>query len=310
VVPLQEELIGSSRPSLQVLQTAVGLVFLIGCLNLANLMMARLASRRSEIAIRTTLGAGRLRLIRQFLTESLLLSAVGGLLGLFLAAATLRVCAGFGPEILPRLAYARLDGTVLVFIAAVSLGTALLFGLVPAVSISRGPLHEALKSAGPSLTEGKATRTVKQSLVILQVALTLVLLVAAGVLLKSFWRLSSTDPGYDPRNVLQVRIELPSGRYPYPKTWPIRSWPLVTGLMNQIHERIQKLPGVDDASLSLHSPLMGGWTTRVTVVGRPIPAPGEQEEAEFSPVDEDYFTCYIPVSRALRLDPVAALRSD
>jgi len=298
LVSLDDQLVGESRHTLHVLQAAVGLVLLIGCLNLANLLMARLSARRGEIAVRTALGAGRFRVVRQLLTETLLLSVWGGLLGLVVAFVVVRGFAALGPEILPRLAGIQVDARVVAFLTLVLLGTAALFGMIPALAVSGEPVHEAVKTSGRNLTENRRNRIVREILVAGQVALALVLLVSAGLLLKSFWRLTATNPGYEPRGLLQVTLELPQGRYPYPKTWPIIGWPAVTNLTDRVVGEAGRLPGVSSASISLHDPLTGGWTTRVTVVGRPAPPPGEQDEAEFSPVDQEYFrTLRVPLKK-------------
>jgi predicted permease len=274
LVFLENQLVGNSRRSLHLLQAAVGFVLLIGCLNLANLLMARLSARRSEIAVRTALGAGRRRVIRQLLTETVLLSTMGAFLGLFIAFTAVSVFGTLGPEVLPRLDQMRVDWRVAIFLGLTLIGTAALFGMVPALVISGEPVHEAVKASGRSLTENRRNRLIREGLVAGQVALALVLLVSAGVLLKSFWRLSATDPGYEPRGVLQASLELPQNRYPYPKTWPIIGWPAVSNLTDRIAREVAALPGVSSASVSLHNPLTGGWTTRVTVIGRPKPAPG------------------------------------
>jgi len=217
---------------------------------------------------------------------------------LAVAFAVVRAFGALGPEVLPRLGEVHVDARVLVFLAVTFLGTAVLFGMVPAMAVSGEPVHEAVKNSARNLTENRRNRVIQEVLVTAQVALALVLLVSAGVLLKSFWRLTATDPGYEPRGVLQVSLELPQGRYPYPKTWPIIGWPAVTNLTDQIRGEVSQLPGVNSSSISLHNPLTGGWTTRVTVVGRPAPPPGEQDEAEFSPVDHAYFrTLGIPLQK-------------
>ncbi len=296
LVALQEQLVGGSRASLHLLQAAVGAVLLIGCLNLANLLMARLSARRNELAVRSALGATRGRIIRQLLTETVLLVALGGSLALGIARLLMKLLASLEPEIVPRLDQMELSWPVLLFLMSVALLTAVMFGIGPAVAMSKVPVDHALKAGTRTTTENTRARRVRETLVTVQVALALVLLVAAGVLVKSFWRLSHTDPGYDPRQVLQLSLELPSHRYPPPEKWPFLKWPEVTNATNRLVEGIRTLPTVESVALALHSPLAGGWSTRVTVVGRPAPAPGDRDEAEFCPVDEHYFrTLRIPI---------------
>jgi putative ABC transport system permease protein len=296
IVPLGDQLVGGSRRSLQVLQASVALVLLIGCLNLASLLMARLTARRNELALRAALGAGRGRLVRQLLTETLLLVFSGGCLAIGLAVILMRAMTGLDPEIVPRVDQISFNWPVLAFLALVSLITAAVFGVGPALAVSNAPADQAWKAGTRTTRESPRARRVRESLVTVQVALALLLLVSAGVLLKSFWRLSQTEPGYDPRGVLQLSLELPSHRYPPPPVWPLLKWPEMTRTTDRLSESIGSLPGVESVSLALHSPLSGGWTTRVTVVGQPVPAPGDQDEAEFSPVDEAYFqTLRIPL---------------
>ena len=216
LVPLQEELVANVRPALLVLFVAVGFVLLIASANLANLLLARGASRQRELAVRTALGARRTRLLRQLLTESLLIAAAGGTLGVLLAVALQRVLPAIAPGNIPRLDEAALDGRVLAFAALLSIGTGLLFGLVPALQGSRvnvlGTLNEAgvQRMGGFRFLKGNRLRSL---LVVAEVALSIMLLAGAGLLIRSFVRLVDVDPGYDPANVVTAQLSLPSAKY-------------------------------------------------------------------------------------------------
>ncbi|HZI95247.1 MAG TPA: ABC transporter permease, partial [Patescibacteria group bacterium] len=202
LVPLHEQIVGAVKPALLMLLVAVVFVLIIACTNVANLMLARAASREKEAAIRTALGAGRLRLIRQLLTESLVLAIVGGGLGLLLAFWGIDALLVFGPDNLPRLGQVAVDGRVLVFTLAASLIAGALFGIVPALQVSRPSLNETLKEGSGRASGGLRGRRARSVLVVAEVALSLVLLAGAGLMLRSFSRMLEVDPGFDPKNVL------------------------------------------------------------------------------------------------------------
>ncbi len=232
LVSLQEKMVGDIRPALLVLSGAVGLVLLIACSNFANLLLVRGAQRRPELAIRSALGAGRWRLVRQVLLESVLLAVLGGGLGLLIGGWGVDALLAFKPEELPRVESIRLDGEVLAFTFALSLLTGLLFGLVPAWQATRVEANSVLSSTSRSVTP---TRSLGRSLfVTAQLALALVLLIGAGLLGKTFYRLTSMAPGFDPQNVLEVRVELPEARY--------REVPAQTRFRDQVLDNLNALP--------------------------------------------------------------------
>ena len=209
--PLQEEIVGDTWRSLLILLGAVAVVLLIACANVSNLLLARAASRRREIALRTALGASRCRLVRQLLTESVLVAVVGGAIGLVLASWGVDLLIASAPDTIPRLGEVAVDRRVILFTAIVSLGTGLLFGIVPALRASGTPLNDTLKDGGRSggAIHGRAGRL----LVVAEVALSLVLLVGAGLLVHSFARVQNVAPGFDATGVLTLRLSLPESRY-------------------------------------------------------------------------------------------------
>lgn len=302
---LEEETVGDVRTSLLVLFGAVGLVLLVACANVANLQLARSSARRRELAVRTALGAGSRRLLRQLLTEGLILASLGAGLGLLLAAWGSQFLVALAPA-MPRFESVSLDAPVLLFASAATLLTWLLFALGPAVLAARRPPQIALRQGAedaPS-NRGAALRgSLRGALVVGEVALAVVLVVGAGLLLRSFWRLQSIEPGLRSERVLSVELDLPAHRYPFPEGWPILEWGQAEQLQVELLAHIEALPGVERAALSLYNGLDSGWTTRVTVVGRPVPPAGEQDEAHFRPVSASYFeTLGIPVLVGRPLD--------
>jgi len=250
VVPLLQQVVGDVRRALLVLLGAVGFVLLIACANVANLQLARAAVRQKEIAVRAAVGAGRTRIIQQLLTESVLLSLLGGALGLLLAFMAVRVLRLFGPDTLPRLNEIGLDSRVLLFTFLVSLVTGIVFGLAPALRAARVDLNEVLKDGGRgpagSSTIGSSHHKIKDLLVIAEVALSLVLLIGAGLLLRTYQRIQDASPGFDAHNVLSFRMSLPPSKY---------KSAAAAAFYKQLGERIKALPGVEAAGIAYSLPM-------------------------------------------------------
>ncbi len=266
--PLHEATVEQARTGLLALLGAVGFVLLIACANVANLMLARATARHKEIAIRTALGAGRWRIVRQLLTESVLLSLAGGALGVLLALWGIDLLLAAVPKEFSLFIHGwnkiRLDKWVLAFTMLVSVVTGLLFGLVPALQASKTDLNEALKEGGRA-SVGHARRRFRSGLVIAEVALALVLLVGAGLMIKSFLHLLDVRPGFDPANVLTLQLTLPQTRYE-------KLEQRVT-FYQQLVARVAALPGVESAGIINYLPMggSGGTTTFVIDDGRPRP---------------------------------------
>ena len=260
---LQDQAVQDIRPALLILLAAVGFVLLIACANVANLLLARAASRSKEIAIRTALGAGRMRIIRQLLTESLLLSLLGGLLGLLFAMWGIDALLSVIPDDVPRLlvAHIGLDGRVLAFTFGISVLTGLLFGLAPALQGSKSNLNESLKEGGRSGSAGGSHQRVRNVLVVIEVGVSLLLLVGAGLLIQSFMRLQQTDLGFDPKNVLTLRVPLPEGRY--------KENAQVANFWEELEKRVGALPGVESVGITRGLPMNGGIESGITVEGQP-----------------------------------------
>ena len=282
LVPAQEELVGNLRPTLLVLLGAVGFVLLIACANVANLTLARAVGRHRELAVRAALGAGRGRIIRQLLTESLLLAIAGGLLGLLFALLGVKLLSAFVPENVPRFGETSIDLTVLGFTLGASLLTGLLFGIAPALQSSKLDLNEALKEGGRTGTDGHGRKRVRSALVISEVALSLILLVGAGLLIKSFMKLSNTDPGFNPDHTLTGSISLVTVRYDTKEK--------IIDFYRRLIERVRALPGVRSVGAVTPLPLSDNNTSfSFAVVGQPPPPPGERLSASTRVVTPDYF---------------------
>ena len=291
VVPLQEEIVGTVKPILLVLLAAVGFVLLIACANVASLLLTRSLSRQKEVAIRSALGASRWRVIRQLLTESLLLSLVGGAAGLLIAYWGVPALVAVIPQqqliAMPFLRDLGLDTGILAFSFALSLVTGLIFGLAPALQSSRLDLNDVLKEGGRHAS-GTASHRLRSALVVSEIALAVVLLVGAGLMMKSLWRLLNTNVGFKTENVLTMTVVLPPAKYTDPNQQ--------INFNNQLRDRVQSLPGVMGAGTVNILPVNGGNTTRFYVDGDPIPAPGQEIEANTRTVSDDYFkTLGIPL---------------
>ncbi len=279
--PLSQALTGDVRPALILLLGAVGLVLLIACANVANLLLARSTAREREVAVRAALGAGRARLVRQLLTENVLLGVLGGAIGLLLAVWMVDGLVRLAPSDIPRASAIGVDSTVLIFALAISVLTGLLFGGLPALHASRPNLHESLKEGGRGASEGRERRRFREALVVFQVALSLALLCAAGLLIKSLVKLQSVDPGFRPENVLVMRMNLPASRYPEEAQQ--------AAFLSEVAERVRALPGITDVGAAVTLPFSGSAITlNFEVEGRPA-SPGEDTDAEYQPVTPGFF---------------------
>jgi predicted permease len=260
---LHDHEVGNVRPALLVLLGAVGFVLLIGCANVANLQLARAAAREREVAIRGALGAGRWRMARLLLAESSTIALAGGVAGLLLAAWVIRLIHRFAPANIPHLQGVRLDVSVLVFTLAVSLLTGILFGLAPVLAAFRVSLNNTLKEGGSQSGTSAGTRRAQRTLMVAEIALSFVLFIAAGLLVKSFHQLTAIQPGFDPHGVLTARVALPLDQY--------QSIDQQRSFFQQLVERLQVLPGVTSAGATATIPLRGNMMmiSAIQIEGRP-----------------------------------------
>ena len=311
ILPLREELVGDVRPALLVLLGAVAFVLLIACANVANLVLAKTLARRKEIAIRTALGASRLVVLLQILAETVLLSVSGGALGLFLARFGIRLIGKVLGDRIPPFMQITLDVPVLTFTLLLSVVAGVLAGLIPSVRFTGADVNEALKqgqSRGSSDARGGGTRRL---LVICEVALSLVLLIGAGLMIRSLWELRKVQPGFDPHNVLTLRVPLPANRYSSP-----------AGQINFFQDvlaHIRALPGIDSAAVIDSLPLSdGGSHQPFSIEGRPVQQMSDQPEVDVRLISPGYLRAmHIPILRGRDLTdadaagrPGAALISD
>jgi putative ABC transport system permease protein len=289
VRPMLEVFVGDIRPALWTLLVAVSFVLLIACANVANLLLARAMTRQKEMALRVALGASRWRIVRQLLTESVLLSLVGGGLGLLLARWGVDLLISINPNGIPRSREIDLDGSVMAFTFAVSILTGIIFGLAPALQASKTDVQDALKDTARTMTAGK--RWVRSGLVVVEMALTLVLLIGAGLLIRSFYQLTQVDPGFRYENLLSFSINLPQRKYQNDQQ--------EINFYDRLVQKIRPLPGVLSVGLSSGLPLgNNGWQTSFKVEGRPDPPPGQMPMMEACLAGADYFkTMGIPLLR-------------
>ncbi|MDB6170654.1 MAG: Duplicated orphan permease [Verrucomicrobia bacterium] len=278
-----EDLVGGQRPMFLTLLAAVGCVLLVACANVANLMLARFAARRKEIAIRTALGATRRRIVGQFLTESVLTAAIAGALGVLLAFWGLDVLARVGENFIPRASEVSLDGRVLGFAVALSLLTGIVLGLVPALQASRTDAIESLKDSSRGSTGGRHTGRMRGGLLVAEVALSLVLLVVAALLMDSFRHLQRIDPGFRSDNIATFNLALPAGSYP--------DIGRQARLFEQVLEKIRALPGVTAAATTASLPAVGDGFSRspAAVEGRPLPPVNERSINLRSTISPGFF---------------------
>ena len=282
VLSTQERLVGKVRPALLTLLVAVGFVLLIACANVANLLLARATVRRKEIAIRTAVGASRWRVVKQLLTESLLLSSLGGALGLLLALWGVDLLVKASPDALPRTGEIGLDKYVLFFTLGLTALTGIIFGLVPALQASKLDLNETLKDGTRGMSGGMQHNRVRSLLVVSEIALSLVLLIGAGLLFQSFRRLLEVAPGFEPQNVLTADVTVSDAKYPENERR--------AAFYTQALERMAAVPGVQAVGLVSPLPLGGGFESYTfDIVGRPPFSPGQQPSSDRRIVSPDYF---------------------
>jgi putative ABC transport system permease protein len=311
VISLQESITGNIRPAMLTIAAAVGFVLLIACVNVANLLLSRSSVRRREMGIRSSLGAARVRLVRQLLTESVLLASLGAACGIAVAWAGARALVRVSPRFLPRAGEISVDLRVLAFTIAVALATGVLFGLAPAIQVARADLAASLRDGGRGNAIGFRRNRLRSVLVAGEVALALVLLSAAGLLMRSFYRLESVDPGFDAHNVLTFRTNLPAAKY--------KGNAPVSEFYTAALDRIRGLPGVTAAGAGQIFPLCGDdYILTFTQIGKPPVPAGNQPSAAYYAVSPGYFAALrIPLlrgrdftSRDIAKAPLAAIISE
>ena len=305
---IRDDYVGDIRPALTVLLGAVGFILLIGCANLANLLLARTVSRQKEIAVRTALGASPFRLARQFLSESLVISLIGGGLGVLLAGWLNHLLLIIFPNNIANLSIPKVEslpigGRVLLFTLLAALVTALLCGLVPAFRAVRCDVNETLKQSGRGSSTGLADRRLRSLLVVSEIALSLMLLSGAGLMLKSFLYMQRGRLGFDPNHLLAAELFLSQNRYPDPPKRDV--------FVNAVLDRVRALPGVRSVAVVSFIPLSGFWSdTRYAVEGQPV-APGSEPSADMLLATPDYFqTMHIPLLSGRNLSPQDMLNSQ
>jgi predicted permease len=295
VVPLLKQVVGEMPVTLYVLIGAVGFVLLIACANVANLLLSRATVRRKEIAIRAAVGASRARIVRQLLTESALLALMGGLLGIVIAFGAVKALRSFGPENIPRLNEVGVDSRVMAFTFLISLLTGIVFGLAPALRAARVDLNETLKeggrSAGGSDAYSRGAHLTRKLLVVSEVALSLIVLICAGLLIRSYRRVANAHPGFDSRNVHAMRVSLPAAKYSTPES--------IVGFFRQVSERLKMSPGVESVGASYSLPMSAvafAWEP-IDIEGYTPPAAHDSIISNVRIVDPGYFaTMRVPLA--------------
>jgi putative ABC transport system permease protein len=289
--PMREQLVGDVRTALLVLLGAVGLVLLVACANVANLYLSRSLKRQKEMAVRSALGGGLKRLVRLILTESLVLAILGGLLGLLLAYGGMKFLLSISPNSIPRVTEIGIDGRVLAFTFVASLLTGIISGIVPALQVFRTDLNTLLRDEARSTTGSRRTRRTRDLLVVGEVGLALILLIAAGLLVRSFMRLQQIDLNFNPDNVLTMHIDLPDARYPEDR--------MNYAFFNELLPRLSAQPNVQAVGLISNLPLSGAvMSTDFTIEGRPPTSPADKPTSDYTIASPGYFTTLgIPIMR-------------
>jgi len=287
-VLVREQLVGNIRPTLFTLLGAVCFVLLIACSNVANLLLVRAGGRQKEVAVRTALGASQTRIVRQMLTESVLLALASGAAGLMLAWCGVQALIALRPADIPRMESIAIDAHVLLFTLAVAVATGLIFGAGPALTSTRGRVNDVLKAAGRSSMASVKARRTRSVLVVSEIALSVALLAGAGLMIRSFLRLQSVNPGFRPDHVLTMEVALPETQYKDAR---------VGQFYSQLLGRIENLPGVQRAALTRNVPLSGGDPSlNFEIEHRPIPSGAEQPRAKYRAISGGYFNAMgIPV---------------
>jgi putative ABC transport system permease protein len=288
LTPLQDEVVGNVGPSLLILLGAVGFVLLIACANVASLTLVRATARRKEVAIRMALGATRARLMRQFFTETVLLSMVGGALGLLLAFYGVKILVGLSPVSIPRLGEIGADGRVVFFTLLTSIFAGVIFGLAPAFAVSKADLNETIKEGGRGGIADPRGNRMRRLLIAFELALAFVLLIGAGLLIRSFWQMQKVAPGFDPRNVLTMGMWLPYPNNPEAGKYFLPAQRIA--FYEQALRRAESLPTVQSAGLVSIIPLNGEKEDRLfTVEGQDVRSPDDLAHAEARVVSSNYF---------------------
>ena len=296
LVSLRGDLVSPVQPALVMLFAAVAFLLLIACANVGNLLLARSIARYREVAVRAALGASRARLVRQFLTESILLSLAGGTLGLFGAIWSTSLIQTFGSRVIPMLSAVEMDTRVLGFTFVISMLTGIVFGSAPALRASRVDLNQTLNDGGRTPSAGTSRSPLRSTLVVMEVALTMVMLIAAGLLIRTVLRLNSVNPGFNPERVLSMNVWLPRAKYPKAEDW--------NAFYERMLRRVEALPGVEAAGLTSVLPVSENFDRRtIEVEGKPRP-PSELTEVDNYIITPDYVRAMsIPVLRGRALTP-------
>ncbi|MHB8541747.1 MAG: ADOP family duplicated permease [Candidatus Acidiferrales bacterium] len=282
IQPYRQAVVGNVKFALLILLGAVGMVLLIACANIANLLLSRATSRGREIAVRMALGAGRVRIVRQLLTESALLGLLGGIAGVLLAIWSVWILQPFLSSEVTQINSVHIGGSVLVFALALSLAAALAFGLAPALLATPSNLQTNIKEGGAHAGQ-RGGQCLRNCLAVAEISLAVILLVAGGLLIRSFALVTKVNPGFDPKNVIEAEISLPQFQYSTPQQW--------TTFSNELLARLHEQPGLHDSALAAPLPMdrQGEATFAFSIVGNPPLPPGKSTTADYATVSPDYF---------------------